>query len=92
MSTANYIHRAADALVVQLPTLDAELLELYTLLVLIRGEQVSLRDVHDTWALWRNRTIPGHRSLIPFEQLAPEVQELDRGYVGAIAAAARAIA
>jgi hypothetical protein len=41
-------------------------------------------------ALYRNVTNPAHRSLIPFDELDAEVQELDREYMNAIHEAAQA--
>jgi hypothetical protein len=40
--------------------------------------------VHDAWSVWRNKTDPDHRSLIPFDDLTPEVQQLDSKYREAI--------
>lgn len=64
--------------------LDGDLLRLYALLALVKGGDTSLRDVHDAWAIWRNQTAPGHRSLVPFDDLDEAVQELDRPYMDAI--------
>ncbi len=63
---------------------DPALLRLYALLVFSKGWETTLEDVHDAWSLWRMESDPGHRSLIPFDQLTPEVQELDRAYMEAI--------
>lgn len=64
--------------------LDKELLDLYTLLMLTKGSRTTLKDVHDAWAIWRQTTKPSHDSLIPFEELSNQVQELDRPFVKAI--------
>lgn len=80
MDEATYIGDAIAAIEVELPGLGDELTRLYALLALVRGVNTDLRDVHDAWAVWRDRTQPGHRSIVPFDQLAPEVQELDRKY------------
>ena len=61
-----------------------ELLRLYALLVLTTGVITSLEDVHNAWSAWRQATRPDHPSLVPFADLAPEVQELDRKYMDAI--------
>lgn len=79
-----YLDDARDALAYELPGLHPELLDLYTLLVHVKGEQVTHEDVHDAWGLWTLRARPDHASLIPFSELAPEVQELDGPYVDAI--------
>lgn len=80
----NYAERTYTALAKQLPDLEPALLRLYALLVLVRGDATTLADVHDAWALWQTMTCPDHRSLVPFDQLSPQVQELDRPYVEAI--------
>lgn len=91
MPTVNYAQRIRTELAGRLPDCDDALLDLYTLLGLQYGAFVRLVDVHNAWAVWRNRTNPEHRSLIPFTSLPPEVQELDRPYVDAIRAAAQAV-
>ena len=82
-SVMNYIEhlraRLADKL--DIPT---DLLDLYTLLAFVKGKETTLKDVHDAWSIWRNNTKPEHKSLIPFEELTPEIQELDRDYANAI--------
>ena len=83
---------ASDALSIvdsEMPSpIPDDLLRLYTLLVLVKGVNTSLEDVHDAWAVWRQTTNVTHRSLVPFDQLTQEVQELDRPYVEAIHRAA----
>lgn len=76
----NYAQRVLDQITLKLPGNDPALLRLYALLAMTTGPATTLRDVHEAWALWRTATNPGHRSLIPFEQLAPEVQALDEPY------------
>lgn len=63
----------------------------YALLVLVKGEDVTLKDVHDAWAVNINQTWkiqnPGlgdHFSLIPFDQLSEEVKNKDQKFVDAI--------
>jgi hypothetical protein len=80
----NYVQPVISDLVRLLPHCDGILLNLYALLVMTRGVNTSLEDVHDAWSIWQNLSDPEHRSLIPFDQLTPEVQELDRKYMGAI--------
>lgn len=91
-SDMSYVQRVQNALLAELPTLDRELLRLYALLVLVWGEDTTLADVHDAWAVWRTDTRPDHPSLVPFDELAPEVQELDRPYMDAIHRVARTVA
>ncbi len=61
----------------------------YALLVLVKGTDVTLADVHDAWAVninqhWDFEQFGNHRSLVPFDQLSEEVQEKDQKYVDAI--------
>lgn len=65
------------------------LMNLYSLLVLIKGEDVTLKDVHDAWSLninqtWDKEKNGEHWSLIPFDQLKYETQIKDQNYVDAI--------
>jgi hypothetical protein len=64
------------------------LLRTYAVLCLVKGGDTTSRDVHDAWSAWRSETEPDHRSLVPFEQLAPDVQALDDKYRDAILAVA----
>lgn len=87
----NYVQQMIDRINQELPGLEPELAELYALLGLVLGDRVSPRDVHDAWAIWRNRTKPDHRSLVPFEELSLDVQELDQKYVEGFRRAATSI-
>ena len=65
------------------------LMNVYTLLVLVKGEDTTLKDVHDAWALninktWDKETNGEHFSLIPFDDLRDEVKYKDQKYVDAI--------
>lgn len=79
-----YVDDARGLLEKKLSGLDDSLLDLYTLLVLTSGKETSSQDVHDAWSVWRSRTQPDHRSLIPFAELTAGVQKLDDGYRDAI--------
>lgn len=81
---ANYVHEITTALVELLPTCDHSLLSQYALLVLVKGADTTMEDVHDAWSVWQSRRNPHHSSLVPFDQLAPRVQEMDRKYMLAI--------
>jgi hypothetical protein len=87
----NYIQAARGALSKKIDVGD-DLLDLYTLLVFVTGVDTELEHVHDAWAIWRNRTNPRHKSLLPFSDLSQETQELDRQFVRAIQETAREIA
>jgi hypothetical protein len=77
---------AADA---EPPANSESLFVLYAVLMRAKGESVTLADVHDAWSAWAVITQPGHKSLVPFQDLDPETQEADRPYAEAIRRAAR---
>jgi hypothetical protein len=93
--TTNYIQNAIDDLEQRLPDCDFDLIELYALLALTVPEtdtvEQVMMSVHEAWGVWRNRTNPEHKSLIPFDQLDQATQEYDRKYAEAILATAKAI-
>ena len=63
---------------------DFPLYRLYALLLLTKGVNVTLEDVHNAWSVWTITRNPQHPSLKEFCYLTPEVQELDRPYTMAI--------
>lgn len=68
----------------------------YSLLVLIKGEETTLKDVHDAWAVNINQTwdfeqYGNHRSMIPFDELPKLIQDKDQAYVDAIHKTAKAL-
>lgn len=79
----NYVKKVRDDLRKE-AKVQGQLLDLYTLLVFTVGEDCTLDDVHDAWAVWKNGTMPEHRSLVPFSELSYEAQEFDRPYMDAI--------
>lgn len=68
---------------------DMLLYRFYALLCLTTGQQTTNEDVHDAWSAWKAHTMGTHRSLIPFDQLTEEVQELDTPYRDTIQDVAR---
>lgn len=80
----NYIQSLRERLEEKIPGLPDELLDLYVLLAVTKGVNTSMENVHDAWSLWANTLNGEHKSLIPFDELTPEVQELDRPYMNAI--------
>ena len=67
------------------------LINYYSLLVLVKGEDVTLSDIHDGWSMNMNfkDTAPycyGHEhfSLVPFDQLSKESQNKDIPYLEAL--------
>jgi hypothetical protein len=87
----NYIEELRQAIWAELPNLGEDLLDLYTLVGCVRGIETSNFDVHEAWSVWKNRTMPDHRSLIPFEELTAEVQDLDSKYRDGIIRAVKAV-
>lgn len=79
----NYIENARAILAGKIDV-EGDLLDLYTLLALTSGVTTSWGDVHDAWAIWKNRTKPDHKSLIPFIDLPANVRKLDKEYADAI--------
>lgn len=63
---------------------DEALLDLYTLLVLVKGPDVTWEDVHDAWAIARQRSRPDHPDLVPFDLLTDKVKEYDLPFSEAI--------
>jgi hypothetical protein len=85
----NYVQKIKNGLKVLHPNMDSELLDVYALLALVKGEQVTPKDVHDAWSVWKNNIRPDHRSLIEFDKLKSEVQMLDQKYADSIQMVAR---
>lgn len=65
------------------------LINYYALLVLVKGEDCTLEDVHDAWAANINVQYKEHKSLVPFSELSHATQEKDRIYAEAIQKTAR---
>lgn len=57
----------------------------YAMIVLIKGENITLKDVHDAWAMNQNYSPVGygheHKSIVPFEELSKETQDKDEIFV-----------
>ena len=79
----NYIN-TAQARLKKIIDVPKELLDLYTLLIFVKGKNTTLEDIHDAWSIWRNNTNPIHKSLRPFNELPFGIQELDREYAKAV--------
>lgn len=79
----NYAQEQLDALASQTDVPD-ELARLYALLALVKGGETTLEDVHDAWSLWANIERPEHASLVPFDDLDPDLQQLNEPYRDAI--------
>lgn len=87
----NYVQKFKSRLKEELPECDSVLLDLYTLLGLTLGRVTTNRDVHDAWSIWKNPVYAEHKSLIPFDELSEEVQDLDTKYTEAIRKVAQEI-
>lgn len=71
---------------------DSVLALLYATLVLVKGTETTLEDVHDAWSVWASRYEPWRKSIVPMGELPEWVQEYDRPYMEAIHAAAKEVA
>lgn len=83
----NYVIKIQNLLEDELKMKGSEyegLLEVYGLLVLTVGENCTNEHIHDAWSIWQNKTQPEHRSLLPFDELTKEVQDLDEPYRQAV--------
>lgn len=57
----------------------------YAVLVLVKGTVTTSADVHEAWSAWAAVRHSGeHRSLVPFNELTPEIQVYDDLYRDAI--------
>lgn len=86
----NYIDTLADKIEQSLsselrPRTNAKsLYRAYALLALVKGQDVTLENVHDAWSSWKAATDPDHESICPFSELDQQTREKDRPYVDAI--------
>ena len=83
-----YIDRITDKVAERTHIKNKYLVRLYALLVLVKGENITLSDVHDAWAMDMNfkpqtDRCYGHEhlSIVPFEELSTETQNKDQKYV-----------
>lgn len=95
--TLNYIEKTAKLIQEEIlpegrPTSKAdELYTLYAMLALTKGEETTLEDVHDAWAVWKILTHSAHADLVPFNELDENIQDLDRPYMDVIHRVARLV-
>ncbi|MEO7100017.1 MAG: hypothetical protein ABI162_11690 [Luteolibacter sp.] len=66
-----------------------DLLRLYALLVRSKGCKVTQSDIHDAWCIWMAKRDLQHISLVPYEELPPDVKEQDEVFVKAVRRAAK---
>ena len=90
-----YIARAQEALMTAFGTLpsmltiDPALMARMTVLVLVKGDRCTPRDVHDSWAVWRHEEQPDDPTIVPWDLLDPKEQQGLDGLTAAIQRAGR---
>lgn len=52
------------------------------------GTPITNEAIHDAWSIWKNTVDCTHKSIIPYNQLSIEIQELDTPYTDAVNRAA----
>jgi len=68
-----------------LPAGDTRLLFLmYAVLGRAKGADVAREDVHDAWVAWMTARGERHESMVPFDDLSPEIQAEDGPFLLAI--------
>lgn len=87
----NYIDKIKKLLMEDNQNIDDTYANVYALLVLVTGENTTLENVHDAWSVLKNPIRPDHKSLIPFDELTKEVQDLDQEFVDSIRKVARMV-
>jgi hypothetical protein len=61
-----------------------ELMLLYAVLCLSLGSSVTAASVHDAWTAWMIARGEEHSSMVPFEELSPDVKAEDEPFAEAI--------
>lgn len=86
--TYTYIDEITDKVKDKCNIRDSRLASLYALLVLRKGTDLTLGDVHDAWAVWMNfkpqtERCYGHehKSIVPFDELPHDVQVKDTRFL-----------
>ena len=86
-----YIDELVEKVIAATGLKSKETVKLYALLVLIKGENITLEDVHDAWSVMMNfrpynPPYLGHEhpSIVPFDQLSYETQQKDKKYADAL--------
>lgn len=68
-----------------------QLLRLYAVLLLAKGEAVSPEDVHNAWAAWMQDHQPANEDIKPFAELDHSTKKADDPFVAAIRRTARSL-
>jgi hypothetical protein len=92
----NYIQQLASKIkselaAEQIPENSEQLFNMYAVLALVKGSEVTNKDVHNAWCAWISSVNPSHESAIPFEHLSKSVQDMDEPYTEAIRKAAASL-
>ena len=61
-----------------------ELMRLYAVLLRAKGRDVTESDIHDAWSMWMTKYQKNHESLVPYEDLKPEVRAQDSVFANAV--------
>lgn len=80
----DYLTSVADSISFACHGLEPDLARIYAVLALAKAPDVTNEDVHNAWSAWTAGHRPDHRSLVPFADLPPAVQDLDTPYRDAI--------
>ena len=93
-----YIDKVTELVAERTQLNNDDLVHLYALLVLVRGLDITLNDVHDAWAMNMNFKAKsdqcsghGHPCIVPFKELSREEQEKDRHFADILRAIAAEI-
>lgn len=85
-----YLSDVADEIMRELPSGlvpddgAAQLMLLYAVLCLSLGSEVTAASVHDAWTAWMIARGEQHSSMVPFDELSPDVKVEDQPFVEAI--------
>ena len=93
-----YIDRVVEKVAKETGLKGKNLIRLYALLVLVKGENTTLEDIHDAWSMdmnfkEKNAYCYGHehKSIVPFERLSRETQDKEIEYLNAVRKIAKEI-
>jgi hypothetical protein len=62
----------------------SSLFRAYAVLLLAKGDEVTLADVHNAWVAWTLDKGKRHDSLVPFAELPAEIQAKDEPFLHAV--------
>lgn len=87
-TSETYIDKIVSKVAAECHIKNKELARYYALLILTKQTNITLKDVHDAWAMSMNfRPVTSycyghdHKSIIPFHELSKETQEKDATFV-----------